>query len=91
MENRIKAFIDTNILLDYMIPSREGHDVVVNLFSLILTAKIEAAFSTQSILDAVYIGRKLPDFPEAFSITENSCDSPFVALLTKTFLLSKRR
>ena len=69
MENRIKAFIDTNILLDYMIPSREGHDVVVNLFSLILTAKIEAAFSTQSILDAVYIGRKLPDFPEAFRET----------------------
>ena len=69
MENRIKAFIDTNILLDYMIPSREGHDVVVNLFSLILTAKVEAAFSTQSILDAVYIGRKLPDFPEAFRNT----------------------
>ena len=64
-----KVFIDTNILLDYMIPSRDKHDVVVNLFSLILTARIEAAFSTQSMLDAVYIGHRLPDFPKGFRDT----------------------
>lgn len=65
----VKVFVDTNVLLDYMIPDREKHDVVVNLFSLILTAKIEAAFSTQSLLDAVYIGHRLSGLPKGFRET----------------------
>lgn len=64
-----KVFIDTNILLDYFIPSRERHQVVVNLFSLIFTHKIEATFSTQSLLDVVYIGQKHMDFPKGFRET----------------------
>ena len=72
-----KVFVDSNVLLDYMIPSRKGHDVVVNLFSLILTGKIEASFSTQTILDVVYIGRRQLDFPEGFRET-------LIYLITRT-------
>ena len=57
---RIKAFIDTNVLVDYLIAFREKHDVAVNLFTLVFTTQIEAAFTTQSILDAAYICRKYP-------------------------------
>ena len=59
---KVKVFVDTNVLMDYLVPSRENHLNAVDLFSLILTSTIEAAFSTQSVLDAAYIGKKYEDF-----------------------------
>ena len=61
---RPKIFIDTNVLVDYLIPSAERHEQAADVFSLILTFSVEAAFSTQSILDAAYIGRRYPDFSQ---------------------------
>lgn len=59
-----KIFIDTNVLVDYLIPSAERHKQAVDVFSLVLTFSVEAAFSTQSILDVAYIGRRYPDFSQ---------------------------
>ena len=59
---KVKVFVDTNVLIDYLVPSRENHLHAVDLFSLILTSTIEAVFSTQSLLDAAYVGRKYEDF-----------------------------
>lgn len=64
MENKIKVMVDTNVLLDYLIPSRKGHEAALALFELILAVKVEAAFSTQSVMDAVYVGRKEKEVPE---------------------------
>lgn len=55
---RIKVMVDTNVLLDYLLPSRKDHECALALFELILAVKIEAAISTQSILDAFYVCRK---------------------------------
>lgn len=69
---RIKVFLDTNVLLDYLIPGRLNHAPAVDLFSLILTSTIEATFSTQSVLDIAYIGKKYDGFSlDAFRQTMN--------------------
>ena len=69
---RIKVFIDTNVLIDYLIPGRLNHTPAVDLFSLILTSTIEATFSTQSVLDVAYIGKKYDGFSmSAFRQTMN--------------------
>ena len=72
-----KVFIDTNILLDYLIPARVNHEAVLNLFSLILSGEIEASFSTQSMLDAVYVGNKHPGFIKNYRET-------LIALINRT-------
>lgn len=53
-----KVFVDTNILIDYFLPSRQYHQEAQELFGLLLTSKVEAAISVQSILDAAYVLRK---------------------------------
>lgn len=55
---KTKAFIDTNILVDFVDPHRPGHQAAQDVFQLIFSNKVEAAVSTQSILDVVYIGRR---------------------------------
>ena len=55
---RIKVFVDTNVLLDFVDPDREKHRIAREVFHLIYSNKVEAAVSTQSILDVVYLGRK---------------------------------
>ena len=62
MENRIKAFIDTNILLDYFQQDREGHVIATELFNLVYHGQVEAAINTQSVLDAAYVCRKHPSY-----------------------------
>ena len=59
---KVKVFIDTNVLIDYLVPGREKHLQAVDLFSLILTSTIDAAFSTQSMLDVAYISKRYPNF-----------------------------
>ena len=55
---RTKVMVDTNVLVDYLIPTRECHAAALDLFSLIWAVRIEAAFSTQSMLDAAYVCRR---------------------------------
>ena len=59
---KLKVFVDTNVLLDYLVASREMHASATDLFSIILSSSIEAAFSTQSMLDISYIGKKYNGF-----------------------------
>ncbi len=67
---KYKVFVDTNVLIDYLIPSRPFHQVAKDLFGLIFSSRVEAAVSTQSILDAGYVVRKNPGFSrEAFRST----------------------
>ena len=67
---KVKVFVDTNVLIDYLIPSRHHHEQALLLFGLILSAEIEAGMSTQSLLDAAYILRKAPHYsPDAFRQT----------------------
>lgn len=58
MENKIKILIDTNILVDYLQLERQKHRLGCELFQLVFNNTIEAAISTQSILDAVYVCRR---------------------------------
>jgi len=60
--SRVKVFVDTNVLVDYVLPERPRHEQAKVLFGLILKAQTEAGISTQSILDAAYIARKSPGF-----------------------------
>ena len=50
--------MDTNVLIDYILPSRQYHKEALALFALVLNNKVEAAISVQSILDAAYVLRK---------------------------------
>ena len=66
----VKAFIDTNVLLDYLVPERRGHQDALYVFKMILEHKIEALITTQSVLDAAYIGQKYKDtFVQEFKNT----------------------
>lgn len=58
MENKIKIFIDTNILLDFFQEERAGHTIATDLLFLVYQSRVEAAISTQSLLDAAYVCRK---------------------------------
>ena len=55
---KLKVFVDTNVLIDYLLPAREQHGAALDVFGLIFASKIEAAFTTQSILDAAYVVQK---------------------------------
>ena len=54
----VKVFVDTNILIDFLSPSRGGHYISLDVFNIILSAKVEGQLSTQSIMDAAYICSK---------------------------------
>lgn len=56
---KLKVFIDTNVLLDYLIPSREKHASAVDVFSLVFSSVIEGEISVQSMLDAIYIAQQM--------------------------------
>jgi len=62
MERRIKVFIDTNVLVDYFQEDRVGHATATELFYLVYNSLVEAAISTQSILDAAYVCRRHPAY-----------------------------
>lgn len=67
------ALLDTNILLDILSSSREGHDAALQLLQLFRRKKITGVLTTQSIIDAAYIQtqrQKVPvqDFKAAMKI-----------------------
>ena len=52
---KIKAFLDTNILVDILVEGRQSAPASSLIFSAIWDDKMEAVLTTQSILDAGYI------------------------------------
>ena len=55
---RLKVFIDTNVLVDFLLLDREKHAIARELFQLVYTHQVEGVVSSQSILDASYICKK---------------------------------
>ena len=51
----MKAFLDTNVLLDILIPERPFHDRSLLILRLAKVRQIELQVSTQSLTDAQYI------------------------------------
>ncbi len=58
----MKAFIDTNVLLDILIPGRQNSLESAAVFRIARTSSLELCLSTQSIIDAVYIVSRSPGF-----------------------------
>ncbi len=54
----VKVFIDTNILIDFFFPERKDYEIAAEVFTMILDGNFEAAISTQSILDTIYVCQK---------------------------------
>ena len=54
----VKAFIDTNVLLDLVLENRPENPIANQLFSAASAGYFECCLSTQSIIDANYIAAK---------------------------------
>ena len=51
----MKAFLDTNVLLDLFMKSRLGHEAAMAILQVVRSGDISACMTTQSIIDAAYI------------------------------------
>lgn len=51
----MKAFFDTNVLLDLLMKSRLGHEAAIAILQVARRGDISACLTTQSIVDAAYI------------------------------------
>lgn len=51
----MKAFLDTNVLLDLFMKSRLGHEAATAILQVVRSGDISACMTTQSIIDAAYI------------------------------------
>lgn len=51
----MKAFLDTNVLLDLLMKSRLGHEAATAILQVVRSGDISACMTTQSIIDAAYI------------------------------------
>ncbi len=58
----VKVFVDTNVLIDFLQSSRDKHQAALDFFHIILDSSVEAAISTQSVLDAAYVCSKVKGF-----------------------------
>ena len=54
----MKLFLDTNILLDFILTGRSRNETVQVIFDFLKSSRIETFVTTQSILDMVYIAEK---------------------------------
>ena len=63
MSRRIKAFLDTNVLIDVLSAEpRPNSEASAIILQAIHSGKMEGAISTQSILDSAYILSRTPGF-----------------------------
>ena len=51
----MKAFLDTNVLLDILMESRFEHEAALFLLQVIRSGDISGCLSTQSVIDAAYV------------------------------------
>ena len=71
---RIKAYLDTNVLMDVLQEGRPSSADSRMIFQAILDRKIEAVLSTQSIIDASYLAQKTGIKQEFFNTVNKCCD-----------------
>ena len=69
---KIKAFLDTNVLMDILQDGRHNTPYSRVIFEAIWSGKIEAVLTTQSLLDAAYIAQKA-GMKKAFFETVDLC------------------
>ena len=60
----MRVFIDTNVLIDTLIPGRTSAEASACIFKLIRTTSMEGWMTTQSIIDAAYITAKSPGYDD---------------------------
>ena len=66
----MKAFLDTNVLIDFM-AERQGYPAAAALFELAINRKLELTYSALTVANAFYILRKQytdTDLAEAFEM-----------------------
>lgn len=59
-----KAFLDTNLIIDFLDDTREGHASASQILELIIKHKIEGLITTQTIIDAAYVCRKYSTYDD---------------------------
>lgn len=61
----MKAFLDTNVLLDILMESRAEHEAAIFLLQVIRSGDITGCLTTQSIIDAAYVQTQRLKAPSA--------------------------
>lgn len=51
----MKAFLDTNVLMDILMDARTEHEASLFLLQVIRSGDISGCMTTQSVIDAVYV------------------------------------
>lgn len=59
----MRIFLDTNILLDMLMESSEGHLSALQLLQLIRGPKLTGLLTSQSIIDAAYVSTQRQKIP----------------------------
>ena len=69
---KIKAFLDTNVLMDVLQKGRPSSSFSQTIFQAVWDHKIEAVLTTQSIVDSSYVAQKA-GLQKAFFDMVNKC------------------
>lgn len=78
----MKAFLDTNVLLDILMESRPGHEASLFILQVIRSGDIKGCLTTQSVIDAAYVQTQRLKAPaEAFKQAVRTL-SGFVEILS---------
>lgn len=71
---KLKAFLDTNILMDVLQEGRPNRESSQIIFQLVWQQEIEAVITTQSILDVSYMMKNAHVQDRFFAVLEKWCD-----------------
>lgn len=64
----MRAFLDTNVLADFLMTGRPCHDEAVAIFENLQRHTFEAFVTTQSLIDLAYIFAKFENGKEQFPV-----------------------
>ena len=85
---KVKAFLDTNVLIDVLTGVRVSSEASSLIFEAVKRGYIEAVLSTQSIIDASYAIRKEVDQDAFFKMVTWACDHINIASIDTFNLLA---
>ena len=71
---KIKAFLDTNVLMDVLQKGRPSCSFSQMVFQAVWDHKIEAVLTTQSIVDSSYVAQKAGLQKAFFDMVNKCCD-----------------
>jgi predicted nucleic acid-binding protein len=71
---KLKAFLDTNILLDVLQKGRPFSEYSITILQAVFGCHIEALITTQSIVDASYIAKKAGYTESFFETVQRWCN-----------------